>query len=453
MKYKLEAYSIKELGQRANQEDSMFPEMGNATNDDRLFILCDGMGGHEKGEVASQTVCEAMGESVMKQCPDAEGVFTDDMLRQALSDALDALDKKDDGSEKKMGTTMTFLKLHKDGATIAHIGDSRVYHIRSGATANDTKILFQTCDHSLVNDLVKSGNLTPEEAKNFERKNVITRAMQPNLERRPRADIYHTDDIKAGDYFMLCSDGILEQMEDENIRFIFSGESPNIHNDADRVEMIRKVTADNKDNHTAFIIHISEVEGAPVKQSADDDDSDLVPLAEPTPVPEKAMAGNSVKDSLKDRDKDREKQKEERNKRFVKDISKHLGVALGVAVLLVLVFFVLVKFDVINMEQDNKQQGKEQTEQPVKKLEKQNKPNKNQGAVETPATDDTNTSNIDDAAGDKHNAVEQTNSETKINNPVKALTSAEDDNNSTTEDQVPEAQSSPAQAQEVENKK
>jgi len=445
MKYRLEAYSIKELGQRANQEDSMFPEMGNATNNDRLFILCDGMGGHEKGEVASQTVCEAMGESVMKQCPDAEGDFTDEILQKALSDALDALDKKDDGSEKKMGTTMTFLKLHKDGATIAHIGDSRVYHIRSGATANDTKILFQTRDHSLVNDLVKSGNLTPEEAKNFNRKNVITRAMQPNLERRPRADIYHTDDIKAGDYFMLCSDGILEQMEDENIRFIFSGESPNIATDADRVEMIRKVTADNKDNHTAFIIHISEVEGAPVKQSADDDDSDLVPLAEPTPVPEKAMAGNSVKASLKDK----EKQKEERNKRFVKDISKHLGVALGVAVLLVLVFFVLVKFDVINMEQDNKQQGKEQTEQPVKRSEKQNKPNQNTDTVETPATDDTNTSDIDDAAGDKHNAVEQKNNETKINNPVKAITSAAGGNNSTAVDQVQEAQSSPAQASKV----
>lgn len=447
MKYKLEAYSIKELGQRANQEDSMFPEMGNATNNDRLFILCDGMGGHEKGEVASQTVCEAMGESVMKQCPDAEGVFTDDMLRQALSDALDALDKKDDGSEKKMGTTMTFLKLHHDGATIAHIGDSRVYHIRGGATANDTKILFQTRDHSLVNDLVKSGNLTPEEAKNFNRKNVITRAMQPNLERRPRADIYHTDDIKAGDYFMLCSDGILEQMEDENIRFIFSGESPNIATDADRVEMIRKVTADNKDNHTAFIIHISEVEGAPVKQSADDDDSDLVPLTEPTPVPEKAMAGNSVKASLKD--KDREKQKEERNKRFVKDISKHLGVALGVAVLLVLVFFVLVKFDVIKMGQDEEQPEQEQPEQPVKRPAN----NKNQGAVETVATDDTNTSAIDDAAGDIHNAVEQKNNKTDINNAVTPLTPTADDNNSIAVGQEQEAQPSDTQAQEVENKK
>lgn len=417
MKYRLEAYSIKELGQRANQEDSMFPEMGNATNNDRLFILCDGMGGHEKGEVASQTVCEAMGESVMKQCPDAEGVFTDEILQKALSDALDALDKKDDGSEKKMGTTMTFLKLHHDGATIAHIGDSRVYHIRSGATANDTKILFQTCDHSLVNDLVKSGNLTPEEAKNFERKNVITRAMQPNLERRPRADIYHTDDIKAGDYFMLCSDGILEQMEDENIRFIFSGESANIHNDADRVEMIRKATANNKDNHTAFIIHISDVEGAPIKQHADADDSDLVPLTEPTPVPDEAMADNNIKGSLKDN----EKQKKERNKRFVKDISKHLGVALGVAGLLVLVFFVLVKFDVIKMGQDEEQPGKEQTEQPAKRPAKQNKPKKSQSTVETVVTGDgdTNTNTIDgDGVADNiiSNAAKQNNNETEINN-------------------------------------
>ena len=440
MKFRLEVYSIKELGQRANQEDSMFPEVENISNNDRLFIVCDGMGGHEKGEVASQTVCEAMAESINKQCPDAEALFTDDMLRQALSDALDALDKKDDGAEKKMGTTMTFLKLHAGGATIAHIGDSRVYHIRSGATANDTKVLFQTRDHSLVNDLVKSGNLTPEEARNFERKNVITRAMQPNLERRPRADIYHTTDIMPGDYFMLCSDGILEQMEDENICFFFSNESANINNDADRVEMIRKATANNKDNHTAIIIHISDVKGTPVKQPVDDDDSDLVPLTEPTSVPKKAIAGNKVKLSLKDK----EKQKKERNKRFVKDISKHLGIALGVAALLVLVFFVLVKFDVIKMGQTEEQPGKEQTEQPAKRPEN----NKNQGAVKTPATDDTNTSNIDDAAGDKHNAEEQNNN-TKINSAATALTRTADDNNSTTEDQVQEAQSSPAQASKV----
>lgn len=351
MRYRLEAYSIKELGQRANQEDSMYPEMGNVTDNDRLFILCDGMGGHEKGEVASQTVCEAMGESVMRQCPDAEGVFTDDMLRRALSDALDALDKKDDGSEKKMGTAMIFLKLHNGGATIANIGDSRIYHIRSGATANDTKILFQTRDHSLVNDLLKAEVLTPEEAKNFDRKNVITRAMQPNLERRPRADIYHTDDIKADDYFMLCSDGILEQMEDENIRFFFSKESANIHNDADRVEMIRKATANNKDNHTAFVIHISEVEGKPMEVAKPEDD--LVPLTEATPVAEIKPAHKNANAPIKKNVStmpavNKAQRKGERNKRFIDDIRKHLGIALGVAALLVLVFFLLVKFGVVN---------------------------------------------------------------------------------------------------------
>ena len=116
------------------------------------------------------------------------------------------------------------MKLHTEGATIAHIGDSRVYHIRPGKVANDTEIRFQTRDHSLVNDLIKIGELTPEEAKHSRQKNIITRAMQPCMERRPKADLYHTQDIQPGDYFMLCSDGMLEQMDDENIRFIFSDE-------------------------------------------------------------------------------------------------------------------------------------------------------------------------------------------------------------------------------------
>ena len=64
MKFKIKAYSLQELGQRANQEDSLFPALGKSTSDDRLFVLCDGMGGHEKGEVASATVCETI------SCPD-----------------------------------------------------------------------------------------------------------------------------------------------------------------------------------------------------------------------------------------------------------------------------------------------------------------------------------------------------------------------------------------------
>lgn len=260
MKYTLKVYAIWEQGPREKQEDAMFPVFGKAKDSDRLFILCDGMGGHSAGEVASQTVCAAMSTSVLSHCPDAEGAFTDDDFRLALNDAFDELDTKDNGAARKMGTTLTFLKLHAEGATIAHMGDSRVYHIRPGQTTEDTQILFQTVDHSLVNDLVKVGELTPEEAKNFDRKNVITRAMQPNMERRPRADIHHLSDIRPGDYFMLCSDGILEQMEDTNLQYIFSAKGGN---GANKVDMLIKVTDHNRDNHSAILVEITGVEDTP----------------------------------------------------------------------------------------------------------------------------------------------------------------------------------------------
>lgn len=260
MKFKLQACNIWELGQRARQEDSIFPPYGKITAEDRLFVLCDGMGGHDAGDIASSTVAEAMGHAILAHVPNAEGPFTDDQFREALSEAFDALDSKDNGAAKKMGTTMTFLKFHSGGCTIAHIGDSRVYHIRSGATAAETRILFQTTDHSLVNDLVRVGELTPEEAKTSPHKNVITRAMQPNMERRPKADIYHTSDLAAGDYFLMCSDGILEQMEDENLQYIFSEKTGDL---AQKADMLIRVTEQNHDNHTAVLVRIDEVIGTP----------------------------------------------------------------------------------------------------------------------------------------------------------------------------------------------
>lgn len=258
MKYRLDVYNIWELGTRKKQEDSIFPKYGKAKMSDRLFVLCDGMGGHSAGDVASGTVCQTMGQSVLNSCPDVEGVFTDDTFQSALDDAFDALDAKDNGSTMKMGTTLAFLKLHAKGATIAHIGDSRVYHIRPGKDVNDTKIIYQTQDHSLVNDLIKIGELTKEEAKHSKQKNVITRAIQPNMGHRTKADLYHTQDILSDDYFMLCSDGILEQMEDDNLRFIFSSKGGNPER---KMDILKKVTSENKDNHSAIVVHILEVEG------------------------------------------------------------------------------------------------------------------------------------------------------------------------------------------------
>ena len=280
MRYKLQAYSIWEYGQRKDaqgrphQEDCIYPPYGKQLTSDRLFILCDGMGGHDAGEVASATVCEAMSNYINSK-RDAADHFTDDTLQGAIDTAFDALDGKDTGAIKKMGTTMTFLMLHEHGATIAHMGDSRVYHIRQGKTKKDTRILFETVDHSLVNDMVKVGELTPEEARHCKQKNVITRAMQPHMDRRPRADVYHTVDIKPGDYFFLCSDGMLENMEDEYIPYFFSRE---IASDEERVKQLTLATAENRDNHSALIIHILKVED-PIETTPDEASQHLEPLA------------------------------------------------------------------------------------------------------------------------------------------------------------------------------
>lgn len=257
MKFKIKAYNLQELGQITNQEDSLFPALGKSTSDDRLFVLCDGMGGHEKGEVASATVCETLSRVILSAWHPGE-VLSDELFLQALSAAYDALDAKDNGEERKMGTTLTFLCLHSSGATVAHIGDSRIYQLRPASKNSPARIVFRTQDHSLVNDLVKIGEITEEEAKHHPQKNVITRAMQPCQEHRAKADIAHLTDILPGDYFYMCSDGMLEEASDENILNIIT--KPNA-TDEQKLEMLRNVTEENKDNHTAHLIHIDKVEG------------------------------------------------------------------------------------------------------------------------------------------------------------------------------------------------
>lgn len=236
-----ESLSFRELGQRANQEDSIYPEGHQQSNG--LFILCDGMGGHEKGEVASETICTALSRVVPRV-----GALNEKAFRKALTEACDALDKKNDDSDgsKKMGTTLAFLKIHEAGALIAHVGDSRVYHIRP----SEGRIIHVTRDHSLVNDLVSIGELTPEEARHSPQKNVITRVLQPG--NHGRADIFNDVDIRPGDWFYLCSDGMLEEMEDEEIVRIFSAPTTI----SEKAAYLRERTSENRDNHSAHLVHI-----------------------------------------------------------------------------------------------------------------------------------------------------------------------------------------------------
>lgn len=249
--------AIHELGKRDNQEDAIYPKIGEATDRDRLFILCDGMGGHEKGEVASNTISKALAEYLDKNAS-ADKVVDDNVLLAALEYAYKQLDAKDDGAAKKMGTTLCLLLFHRGGLTAMHIGDSRIYHIRP----SEHRLLYQSKGHSLVYDLYQAGEITYDEMRTSPQKNIITRAIQSGEENRVRPSIVHITDIKPGDYFYICSDGMLEQMENNELCNLFSA---NTSDDKKRQQLIA-ATTDNKDNNSAYFMHINNV----VKEEEDD---------------------------------------------------------------------------------------------------------------------------------------------------------------------------------------
>lgn len=245
--------SFSEIGKKDNQEDYIFPNRAN--KDTRVFVLCDGMGGHEKGEVASKTVAEALGNYLSSfqeiEIPEFE---------EGLKAAYDALDEVEVSSEKKPGTTMTCLCINRESYLVAHIGDSRIYHIRPSLFNPETKeggIMYQSWDHSLVNDLLKAGELTEEEAKVFPHKNIITRAMQPKLDRRYKADAHVFDDVEAGDYFFLCCDGVLEQLTDAKLCEILAEKDLSDEGKLDRIKAV--CDGNTRDNYTCWLIPVDKV--------------------------------------------------------------------------------------------------------------------------------------------------------------------------------------------------
>ena len=244
--------SIHEIGHRPNQEDSI------AQWDNRLFVLCDGMGGHEKGEVASQTVCQSL-VKWFEEHINPDDPFTDNQLRNALEYAYAELDKYADGNPRQMGTTLTLLYIHRQGVTAAHIGDSRIYHIRPQRSSPLGRLggglLYQSRDHSLVFDLFQAGEITYEEMATYPQKNIVTRAMTPGEDNRMRPDIIHITDILPDDYFYMCSDGMLEQMDNNQLVSLLSSKLT----DEDKRDQFVKLTKDNQDNHSAWILHIEDV--------------------------------------------------------------------------------------------------------------------------------------------------------------------------------------------------
>ncbi|MCC5945896.1 MAG: serine/threonine-protein phosphatase [Bernardetiaceae bacterium] len=247
--------AVNEVGGRQNNEDSIFPENGKAKIQDAVFLVCDGVGGAAKGEIASQIVAQTIGRHIQN----LNQVSSPPIVMQAFDKAQAEIDKhiSQNPESKGMATTLTFLHLHEAGATVAHCGDSRVYQFRKN------QILFATDDHSYVNQLLKSGIITPEEAKNHSKKNVITRAMQGNSAKdedapKVKPDIHYIQNIEKGDIFLLCTDGVLERFEDEELTHLIAQKLP-IENKMAQIKT--ECEGNTKDNFSAYLIEIKEVQG------------------------------------------------------------------------------------------------------------------------------------------------------------------------------------------------
>ncbi len=233
------------IGPRPNQEDFLYPtDMGK---DERVFVVCDGMGGHGHGEVASQTVATSVYE-YLKALGSIE--YESENLQDALDFAvqrLAAVNIVDD--EKIMGTTLVVVVVNRMNLLIGHVGDSRAYVFDENGIKR-----FRTKDHSKVQEAVDAEILTEEEAASSPYKNRLTRCILADSKKVT----IEVDDltINDGETLLICTDGVNDALSDPKIESIL------IDRDIkDAAEIIKTECATaSHDNHSAILIRFSQDE-------------------------------------------------------------------------------------------------------------------------------------------------------------------------------------------------
>lgn len=192
-----------------NQDFYYLKPVGDGT---AIAIVCDGMGGARAGNVASSLAAETASRYL--ESLSAEELFhaPDEHLTQAAEKANEAVYHKA-GREPEclgMGTTMVAAIIFEEKAHILNIGDSRAYHIGAEGICKVTR------DHSVVEDLVHRGEITPEEARLHPQKNLITRAL--GSEPKARTDLYEVK-LKSGEFLLLCTDGLSNLLTDQEMLY------------------------------------------------------------------------------------------------------------------------------------------------------------------------------------------------------------------------------------------
>lgn len=239
---------------RSNNEDAFLLK-----DEAGLYAVADGVGGHEGGEVASRIAVEVLAEAVPDlmgegdRTPPAGTARTVDAEVSALRYAITLSNREirqaidHDPALSGMATTLTALFLKKGRAFLAHIGDSRAYLLRSG------KLKQLTEDHSVVAEQVRSGLLTPEQARRSRNRNMITRAL--GIGDDLSADLA-AHPVQKNDTFLLCTDGLTEMVDDREINSILATSSPR---DAVRKLLDAANARGGADNITAVVVRVTEV--------------------------------------------------------------------------------------------------------------------------------------------------------------------------------------------------
>ena len=244
-----EQYAGTDTGrQRRANEDSMLARSP-------LFVVADGMGGAQAGEVASRLAVESFLDG-LHDTTDAEGA-----LAQYAEAANISIHERSQASAEHagMGTTLTAVYVGAEEVAIAHVGDSRAYCLR------DRELLRLTDDHSLVDELIRQGKLTPEEATEHPQRSVITRALGPEPEVEIDTRSYRARD---GDVYLLCSDGLTTMVPDAQLIEILLSH-PRLR-DAGEALIAAANEAGGRDNITVLLLRVEEVAMAAAAPLRDD---------------------------------------------------------------------------------------------------------------------------------------------------------------------------------------
>lgn len=247
----LRSYAITDigLGRQLNQDFIFRSDMpvGNLPN---VYIVADGMGGHKAGDFASRYAVE----TIVDEIKSSEEKEPADILRKAIikANAYTRQKSAEDDRLAGMGTTVVIATCIGQNIEVANVGDSRLYLV------ND-KIEQITIDHSLVEEMVRNGSIDRDAARNHPKKNIITRAI--GAQDIVEADFFKLE-INVGDMVLLCSDGLTNMVEDENIQHILKGEG-SLKEKAE--ELVRAANNNGGKDNISLII---------IEQSADEVEND-----------------------------------------------------------------------------------------------------------------------------------------------------------------------------------